>query len=78
MKKITKGFSALLLVTVLGFSTPSIAQSAGQDTTQNADRDDDDDSGKLGLVGLLGLLGLLGLRKRRDDDRKYTTTNPNR
>ena len=77
MKKITKGFSALLLVTLLGFSTPSIAQSAGQDTTQNADRDDNDDSGKFGLAGLLGLLGLLGLRKR-NDDKKYTTTNPNR
>ena len=77
MKKITKGFSVLVLVTCLGFSSPSLAQSADQTpTTQNVNDDDDDDnSGKIGLVGLLGLLGLLGLRKNRTDDRKYSTTN---
>ena len=75
MKKITKGLSVLLLVTFLGVSSPSLAQTDQTPTTQNANDDDDDNSGKLGLVGLLGLLGLLGLRKNKNDERKYSTTN---
>ena len=75
MKKITKGLSVLLLVTFLGVSSPSLAQTDQSPTTQVANTDDDDNSGKLGLVGLLGLLGLLGLRKNKNDERKYSTTN---
>jgi MYXO-CTERM domain-containing protein len=80
MKKIRTVLSALAIVTFLGISQPVIAQDNPATTTQTTDDDEDDDnSGKIGLVGLLGLLGLLGLRKKdRNDDRKYTTTNPPR
>jgi MYXO-CTERM domain-containing protein len=79
MKKIFKVISVLTLVTFLGITNPIIAQDANSPaTTQNAD-DNDDNSGKIGLAGLLGLLGLLGLRRRdKNDDRRYTTTNPGR
>jgi MYXO-CTERM domain-containing protein len=80
MRKIPKVMSVLALITFLGITNPTIGQVAADNpTTQNARDDDDDDSGKLGLVGLIGLAGLLGLRRRdRNDERKYTTTNPPR
>lgn len=79
MQKIMKGFSVLVVVIFLGISSPSVAQSNDPVvTTQNTDDDDDDNSDKIGLLGLLGLLGLIGLKKNKDNDKRYTTNNPNR
>lgn len=75
MKMITKTIGILALSAFLAVSSPTIAQTATDNTstTASSDDDDDDDSGKWGLLGLAGLLGLLGL-KRRDDDRHRNTS----
>jgi|GEM_PF-6349300 len=80
MKKVTKPLAVLALSVFLGSVNPVVAQSADTPTTtnQNVEDDDNDDNGKYGLAGLLGLLGLLGLRKKDGDDKRYTTTTPNR
>ena len=73
MKMITKTIGILALSAFLAVSSPTIAQTATDNTSTTASSDDDDDSGKWGLLGLAGLLGLLGL-KRRDDDRHRNTS----
>ena len=79
MKKVTKVLGVLAFSFMLGITSPVVAQTSDNTTTtttsgDDEEADDEDDAGKWGLAGLLGLLGLLGL-KRRDDDRRQTSTN---
>jgi MYXO-CTERM domain-containing protein len=76
MKQVTKTLGIVCLCTLLGVSSPAVAQTTDNTSTTEArtSGDNDGDSGKIGLAGLLGLLGLLGL-KRRDDDKHKTNLN---
>lgn len=81
MKKVKKIAAALTLASLLCVSTPMVAQTTDNTTTDVARADDDSDdgdTGKWGLAGLLGLLGLMGLRKKDNDDHRRTTTTVNR
>lgn len=70
-----KVFSALLLVTALGFAAPVFAQPGDVSGPMQTERsDDNDNSGLLGLVGLLGSIGLLGLKRRHGDEHQVRRT----
>ncbi len=80
MKKNKNIFGILMLIAVLGISSPVVAQTSdsARNTTAYANDNRDDNTGKWGLLGLAGLLGLLGLRKKEDNYNNRTTTNTNR
>lgn len=50
------------------------AQTTPQPTTTTAYDRGDHDRADYGWIGLLGLLGLGGLMRKKDDDRRYATT----